>query len=216
VPKRRLVRLALIAAALFCGAVVVAASAVVLNGPAPLLVAGGAAIAAGAAACTTDKGRAAAVDAAWKAATVTVMAIVLVAGLAVLAGGTVATIAGLGCAVVAAVVLVLRAPPVRTAWSKRHGPQWLWVDRSPVPVSRLATSALAHEWRRTTVARADQPDPRTCQALVQRRQQVLDELERRDPIGFARWLAVAPPASDPAEFMEGRGATGTDAFGGQQ
>jgi hypothetical protein len=51
-------------------------------------------------------------------------------------------------------------------------------------------------------------------ALVQRRQEVLDELERRDPIGFARWVAVgAPPASDPAEFMQGDGANGTDASG---
>jgi hypothetical protein len=84
------VRLALISAGLLCGAVLAAARAVVLHGPAPLLVA----------------------VAAWKAAAITVTAIVLVAGLGVLAGGAVVAIAGLGSAVVAAVVLLLPAPPV--------------------------------------------------------------------------------------------------------
>jgi hypothetical protein len=168
VSKRDLVRLALISAGPLCGAVFAAASAVVLHGPAPVLVAVAAAVAAGAAAGATDKGRAAAADTAWKAAAITVTAIVLVAGLGVLAGGAVVAIAGLGSAVVAAVVLLLRAPPVRKAWSERHGLQPLWPDRSPVPVSQLPTSALASEWRRTTVALADRLDPRTCQALVQR------------------------------------------------
>jgi hypothetical protein len=216
-PKRGLVRLTLLSAGLLCGAVVIAASAVVLNGAASLLVGGAAAVVAGAAAGATDGGRAAAADAAWKAAAFTVTAIVLVSGLGVLAGGAVAAIAGLGFAVATAVVLLLRARPVRMAWSERHGPQALWPDRSPVPVSQLPTSALASEWRRTTVALADQLDPRTRQALVQRRREVLDELERRDPIGFSRWLAVgARPASDPTEFMPDDGANGTDAFGGQQ
>jgi hypothetical protein len=211
------VRLALIPAGVLCGAVLATASAVVLHGAAPLLVAVAATVAAGTAAAATDKGRAAAADAAWKAAAITVTAIVLIAGLGVLAGGAVAAFAGLGSAVVAAVVLLLRARPVRKAWWKRQGPQALWLGRSPVPVSQLPTSALASEWRRTTLALADQLDPRTRQALVQRRQEVLDELERRDPIGFARWLAVgAPPASDPTEFIQDDGANGTDAFGGQQ
>lgn len=117
-PKRDLVRLARISAGLLCGAVLAAASAVVLHGPAPVLVAVAAAVAAAGA---TDKGRAAAADAAWKAAAITVTAIVLVAGLGVLAGGAVVAIAGLGSAVVAAVVLLLWARPVRKAWSERHG-----------------------------------------------------------------------------------------------
>jgi hypothetical protein len=87
-------------------------------------------------------------------------------------------------------VLLLRARPVRKAWSERHGLQPVWPDRSPVPVSQLPTSALSRQWRRTTVALGDRLDPRTRQALVQRWEEVLDELERRDPIGFARWLAV--------------------------
>lgn len=39
-------------------------------------------------------------------------------------------------------------------------------------------------------------------ALVMARQSYLDELERRDPAGFRRWLATDPrPAGDPARFL---------------
>lgn len=213
--RRRLVRLALISAGLLCAAVVVAASAVVLHGPAPMLVAVAAAVAAGAAATATNKGRAAAADAAWKAAAITVTAVVLVAGLAVLAGGAVASIGGLGAAAVGVVLLLLRGRPVRKVWSVRHGPLTLRLDRLPAPVSQLRTPALSSEWRWTTAALTDQLAARTRQALVQWRHEALDELERRDPIGFARWLAVgALVAGDPAQFMQDDG--GTDAFGGQQ
>jgi hypothetical protein len=42
------------------------------------------------------------------------------------------------------------------------------------------------------------------QWLVARREEALDELERRDPDGFARWLAAGPNrASDPADFVRG-------------
>jgi hypothetical protein len=58
--------------------------------------------------------------------------------------------------------------------------------------------------------------PAARAAIVRRRQETLDELERRDPDGFARWLAGGPaPGSDPARFVRGdvRGepAAGTDA-----
>jgi hypothetical protein len=181
-----------------------------------LLVAGAAALAAGAAAGAMGGGRAAA-DAAWKAAAITVTAIVFVAGLAVLVGGAAAAIAGVGSAGLVGVVLLLRSRPVRKAWSERQGSRALRLDRSPRPVAQLATSALAIEWRQTTVALAGPLAPRTRQALVQRRQEALDEFERRDPIGFARWLAVgAPPDGDPADYLQDDGTNGTDASGGQQ
>ncbi len=216
-PKRGVVRLALISVGLLCGAVLAAASAVVLHGIALLAVAWAAALAAGAAVAVTDKGLAAAVDAAWKAAATTVAAIVLVTGLAVLAGGTVAAIACLGSAVVTGVVLLLRARPVRKAWSKLPGRRALWLDRAPVPVAQLPTPALASEWRRTTEALAGPLDMTTHPFLVQRRQEVLDEFERRDPLGFARWLAVAaPPSRDPIDITQDDGSNGTEAFDGQQ
>jgi hypothetical protein len=46
--------------------------------------------------------------------------------------------------------------------------------------------------------------PVARQTLVARREETLDELERRDPDGFARWLAAGPAAgSDPADFVRG-------------
>jgi hypothetical protein len=191
VPERNLLRLALISAGSLCGAVLAAAAVVVLHGGTMLLVAMAAALAAAGAAGATDGGRPAAAAAAWKAAALTVTAIVLVAGVAVLAGGAAAAIAAPSGAVAGGVVFLLRARPVRKNWRP-----------PPAPVAQLPTSALGSEWRRTTLALEGPLDPTTRQAVVQRRQETLDELERRDPIGFARWLAVGGPPA-------------TDAFGGQ-
>jgi hypothetical protein len=150
-------------------------------------------------------------------AAATVTAIVLVPGLAVLAGGAVAAIGGSGSAVVAAGVLQLRARSRSRARTQRPGLQRSGRDRPAVPVVQLPTSALASEWRWTTGELAGRLDPRTCQAIVRRRQETLDELERRDPTRSAsRWLAVgAPPASDRDEFVQHDREPGTDAFGGQ-
>jgi hypothetical protein len=141
---------------------------------------------------------------------------VLVLHGAVLAGASVAAIGGLGSAVVAAGVLLLRGRSRSGARTQRQGSQRPGSDRLAVPVAQLPTSALASEWRWTTGQLAVRVDPRTHLAIVRRRQETLDELERRDPIGFARWLAVgAPPASDPAEFVHDDREPGTDVFGGQ-
>jgi antibiotic biosynthesis monooxygenase (ABM) superfamily enzyme len=73
-------------------------------------------------------------------------------------------------------------------------------------------SVLGCEWSRTTAALASWPDPAARQVVVRRRQEVFDELERRDPAGFARWLAAgAAEDRDPATFVRGGRATGTDA-----
>jgi hypothetical protein len=66
-------------------------------------------------------------------------------------------------------------------------------------VSSLSTGDLGREWVRTTTALGGPLDARTREAIVLRRQQTLDELERRDPDGFARWLSGLPLAgSDPS------------------
>ena len=50
----------------------------------------------------------------------------------------------------------------------------------------------------------DRLDAAARAALVARREEALDELERRDPAGFARWLAAGPTlASDPAGYVHG-------------
>ena len=67
------------------------------------------------------------------------------------------------------------------------------------PVSSLSTGDLGREWVRTTTALNGPLDARTREAMVIRRQETLDELERRDPDGFARWIAGLPLAgSDPS------------------
>ena len=72
------------------------------------------------------------------------------------------------------------------------------------PVATLTTRELGDEWLRTTAALGTRLAPAAREALVLRREEALDELERRDPAGFARWLAAGPSrGSDPAAFVHG-------------
>jgi hypothetical protein len=150
-----------------------------------------------------------------------VAVIVLVAGLVVLTGGTGAVlVVSLAGATGGALWLLktwrLRAGAARmstTTPSTSAGPP------APVraaawqpPVSLLHTSDLGSEWLRTTSALARRVEPDARQDIIRRRQETLDELERRDPEGFARWLAAGPTTdSDPAAFVRGDRTTGRDA-----
>jgi len=81
-----------------------------------------------------------------------------------------------------------------------------------VPVTALSTAALGQEWLRTTAALAGGLDALARRAVVERRGATLDELERRDPRGFVRWISEGPlPGSDPAEYVRGGPASGTEA-----
>jgi hypothetical protein len=74
----------------------------------------------------------------------------------------------------------------------------------PAPVWTLTTHALGQEWLSTTAALAGRLEPTARQSLVGRRAETLDELERRDPDGFARWLAVGlARGSDPSDYVRG-------------
>ena len=222
-PKRGPLARLLVGAGVACGGVVALAGSIALSGSGLVAVgvagAVSAALAAGVAREAPGGGRATALDAAWKAGAWTVGALLLVAGLVVLAGGVVATlVTGLALSGVLAAWL-LRAQrrggqvpaatsspaPVRTGG---------WADRGRLPVRALPTDVLGREWLRTTAALAGRLEPAARQTIVRRREETLDELERRDPGGFARWLA-AGPGSDPAQFVHGdvRGdqAAGTDA-----
>jgi hypothetical protein len=217
-----------------CGGVVALAGGIALSGSGLVAVgvagAVSAALAAGVAREAPEGGQAAALDAAWKAGAWTVGGLLVISGLVVLAGGVVAAlVTGLALSGVLAVWLLRAqrrneaassgagAPPVRP-WpspapvsSARSGG---WADRGRLPVGALPTEVLGREWLRTTAALAGRLDPATRQTIVRRREETLDELERRDPGGFARWLAAGPGA-DPAQFVRGdvRGdqAAGTDA-----
>ena len=142
-------------------------------------------------------GRQAVVDAAWKAGVATVAVLLVLSGTAVL-GGAVLTLLVVGVTAGTWTVLRLvrgsRSGSPSVAAARAAGPAVVLP-----PVSSLSTEALGREWVRTTTALAGPLDAGTREAIVARRQQTLDELERRDPDGFARWLFGVPlPGSDPS------------------
>lgn len=70
------------------------------------------------------------------------------------------------------------------------------------PVRILSSRSLGEEWLRTTALLDAAPEPLTREAVAARRASILDELERRDPEGVARWLAQGTDrGSNPAEFL---------------
>jgi hypothetical protein len=150
----------------------------------------------------------------------------LVGGVAVLAGGLVALL--VGAAGITAWLLARAArsrKPARRASAVAPWPMGVEVlppvsppegaatsdpaDRAWPPVSMLATPALGREWIRTSAALGGSLTPADRQALVRRRGETLDELERRDPAGFACWLADGPaPGSDPTDYVPGPAGPG--------
>jgi hypothetical protein len=140
-------------------------------------------------------GRQAVVDAAWKAGTATVAVLLVLSGTAVLGGAALTLLVAGVAAGTWTVVRLVRG-------SRSGSPSVAAAARPAValpPVSSLSTEALGREWVRTTTALGGPLDAGTREAIVERRRQTLDELERRDPDGFARWLSGVPlPGSDPS------------------
>jgi hypothetical protein len=216
---------ALVGLGLACVAVIALASSIVLHGISVVLVLVAAGLFAFVAYTVRDDGRAASVEAAWKTAAVTVSVIVLVAGVAVLAGGAVAAlVSGLAAGTAGAVWLlnIRRARPAGArAPSAAHGASAgdpatalaaAWPSQWQSPVRHVSTSDLGSEWVQTTWALARPVEPAARQEIIRRRQETLDELERRDPAGFARWMAAgAATDSDPATFVREDRTTGRDA-----
>ncbi|WP_284746339.1 hypothetical protein [Amycolatopsis sp. RTGN1] len=92
-----------------------------------------------------------------------------------------------------------RATPPVTAG--RHAAP---VPRSvtPLPVADMATEDLCVAWRRSYFLLHLATDEQARRLVVQRRQDFLDEIERRDRLGFVRWLdSGAKPGSDPAPYL---------------
>lgn len=147
----------------------------------------------------------------------TVGVLLLIAGVTALAGGAVAFLT-VGVAVAAVLVARLvrarrpAAPAVDPTGVTRHPsavrpvrPQGVGELASLLPpVAVLTTAELGHEWTRTSAVLIGPLDAAAREALVARRQEALDELERRDPAGFDRWLAAGPTlSSDPAGYVRG-------------
>jgi hypothetical protein len=140
-------------------------------------------------------GQQAVVDAAWKAGVATVAVLLVLSGTAVLGGAVLTLLVAGGAAGTWTVTRLVR--------DSRSGRPSLGAAARPAvvlpPVSSLSTEDLGREWVQTTTALAGPLDAGTREAIVVRRQQTLDELERRDPDGFARWLSGVPlSGSDPS------------------
>jgi hypothetical protein len=155
--------------------------------------------------------------------------LLVVCGAALLVGTAVTLIA---CALFAVAVVVLRRPHPGSAApagaplaAEPEGP----VVLSPLhpaapsfrigaagsprtvlpPVRVLSSRSLGEEWLRTTALLDASPEPATREAVAARRASVLDELERRDPEGVARWLALGSDrGGNPAEFLSDEPGTG--------
>jgi hypothetical protein len=153
--------------------------------------------------------RQAAVDAAWRTASGTVAALLVISGCVVLAGGAVAAVSvGLVLAGVLARFTLREVRRGRAGGSAAVIP----LPAAGAPVQALTVEALGREWLRTSSDLDLTREPSARRALVDRRQEALDELERRDPVGFARWLAEgATVDSDPARYVSADPATGHEA-----
>jgi hypothetical protein len=157
-------------------------------------------------------------EAAASAGAATVGVLLVIAGIAALAGGAVAflTVGG----VVVAVLITKLVRGRGTAASSTADRATVVPHPSTVrpvrpqaptelasllpPVAALTTSELGQEWTRTSAVLAGRLDAAAREALVARRQEALDELERRDPAGFERWLSAGPTlSSDPAGYVRG-------------
>jgi hypothetical protein len=157
-------------------------------------------------------------EAATSVGATTVGVLLVIAGIATLAGGAVAFLT-VGAGLVTALIVRMahgrraaaRPTPDRTA-DPLHPSAMSPVRPQPAgelasllpPVAALPTSQLGQEWLRTSAVLAGRLDAAARQSLVARREEALDELERRDPAGFSRWLAAGPTlSSDPAGYVHG-------------
>ncbi|SEP09295.1 hypothetical protein [Trujillonella endophytica] len=228
----------LLARCLLCTALVVVAALALVGGlslrPAGLLAVGLAAVVTGALAAgiareSSDEDLRATVEATWQTAAVTVAVLLVLSGVAAIAGALATALVGGVAGVVGVGIWLVRSNPSRPERSAAPAPAPQApvgqapptpaarptvvagnVAADPAPLSRLPVDALGREWVATSAALGAHLDPRSRQAIVARRAAVLDELERRDPVGFARWLAAGPlSATDPARYFRA-GATGSD------
>jgi hypothetical protein len=160
-------------------------------------------------------------EAAWRTGAATIGVLLFLSGTTALGGPVLTVLAGAVLAVGGLGLWLLRAgrpprrnatlaPPSATAGrpaapahpvaGTRPGEAVGTVTYLP-PVATLSTAALGREWLTTTTVLAGRLDPAARQVIVRRRHDTLDELERRDPAGFARWLAEGSLADDPAGYL---------------
>jgi hypothetical protein len=103
--------------------------------------------------------------------------------------------------VLATVALVILLGPTAIPAAALLGAVLIWLYRRPAsrpsppesvvdeaPLRGLSNSQLARAWQRSYVELAAARDALTLSRLCALRRQQLDEIERRDPTGFHRWI----------------------------
>lgn len=67
----------------------------------------------------------------------------------------------------------------------------------------LAAAELCRAWQQSYLALIDVPEGPVREGIATWRRSLLDELERRDPVGFGDWLRNGAPAgSDPTRYLD--------------
>jgi hypothetical protein len=239
VPFRRRIQGPLVVAGLAVAGLVAVVGGLALRGPGLVAVAVAGALAAclgwGTARESTAPNRRSATETAVLAGAWTVGVLLVLSGASVLAGGVAAAIIAGAAAVLVVGVWIARSPRENRKAAPAPGPtahgniarpvsplRPAEVRRAPVrpapaelpPVTALSTEELGREWLESTTALAGSLEPAVRSAIVRRRQDALDELERRDPEGFLRWLTAGTVLDrDPAPFVRGRRTAGESAAG---
>lgn len=157
------------------------------------------------------------------AAAWTVGVLLVLSGTSVIAGGVTAALLAALATAAALVVWVVRTPAESRAngrsatvgTSETPRPLSALLGTEPLrpetrqvapvlpPVAALSTEALGSEWIESSAALAGPLPAVDREHIVRRRQESLDELERRDPAGFLRWMAAGPDG-DPSGFVRGK------------
>lgn len=79
-----------------------------------------------------------------------------------------------------------------------------WTPLPPPIPANMSIRQLCLAWNRTYFVLIDLPPGRYRADVVQVRERLLDEIERRDPEGFLRWLDTGARAgSDPGRYLAG-------------
>ncbi len=239
-PHRRRIQGPLVVVGLTAAGLVAVVGGLALRGPGLVAVAVAGALAAclgwGTAREGTAPNRRSSTETAVLAAAWTVGVLLVLSGASVLAGGVAAAALAGVAAFVAIGVWVARTPkdgptnaapaPRPTSFGNVAAPVTGMHPAAPrrhpaatgpadlPPVTALSTEELGREWLESTTALAGRMAPAARTAIVRRRQETLDELERRDPDGFLRWLTTGPVLDrDPTPFVRGRRTAGESAAG---
>jgi hypothetical protein len=220
-------------ARLMCGVLALAAGGLAiaggleLHGPGliAVVVAGALAgcLALGIARETPGADRLSTADVAVQTAGCTIGALLVLSGLALVLGAVAAALGGVAVVIGLMLYAAVRANRARRVAGPAAGAPGATATVAPVvrldsavqaagPVRSLSTRELGREWLRTGRLLAGGLRPADRVTVVRRRQEALDELELRDPAGFARWLATGVDSgSDPADYVHGEWTAGTDA-----